>query len=110
MNNVYQRSNSPSWKGFDFVDLAVRVQHRSDVPGMTKQYLAPVVDQLGYVHGPIDLGDLTEHRCQDVVENDLAVEAHDEVVHIGSRSDVVRELVRHSVHSVHSVSPASRLE
>jgi hypothetical protein len=40
------------------------------------------------VNGPVDLGHLAKHRREQVVEDDLAVEADDEVVHVATAGDV----------------------
>jgi hypothetical protein len=40
------------------------------------------------VFGPVDFCDLPEHRSEEVVENDLSVEGHHEVVHVGPRAEI----------------------
>lgn len=69
-------------EGLDVVDVAMSVEDRAGVAGLAEQHAAPVVDELGDVQRPVDLGHLTEHRFQEIVEDDLAVEGDDEVVDV----------------------------
>jgi len=75
-------------EGFEPVHVPVRGE---DVPVITRradQHAAPVPDEPGNVHGPIDLGDLVEDRRENVVEDDLPIEPDDEIVNLADRVEV----------------------
>ena len=67
----------------DIVHLLMRTEHEPVVAGLAEQHSAPEVDELRDVIRPIDFGHLDEHGCEQIVEHDLSVEAHDEVVNLG---------------------------
>jgi hypothetical protein len=77
----------------DGVHVLVGGEQGTRVPGLPEEHPAPVVDEAGDVDGPVDL-DRLEHRRQQIVEDDLPVEGHDEVVDVGPRPDVTPELGR----------------
>ena len=60
--------------------LAMGREQSAPVHVLAEQDPAPVVDEARDVHGPVGLGDFLEHRTEEVVEDDFAVERDHEVV------------------------------
>ena len=69
--------------------MLVRFENRSFIARLAEQNPAPIVDELGNVDGPIDLSDLTENRFEELVEDDLPVEADDQIMDVGTRTEIV---------------------
>lgn len=67
-------------KRLSFVDQLMGRENEAVVAGMAKEHPTPVVDELRNVDRPVNLGDLGEHRAQEIIERDLTVEADNEVV------------------------------
>jgi hypothetical protein len=58
------------------------------VSGVSEQDSAPVVDELRDVDGPVNLGHFTEDGAEEIVEDDLSVEADHEVVDLAAGVEV----------------------
>ncbi len=65
------------------------VENESGIPGLAQQDATPIIDELGDVESPVDLGNLTEHRLEQFVKYNFPVEPHHEVMNISSRAQVV---------------------
>ncbi len=81
-------------EGFETVHPLVRPEEEAVVAGLPQEHAAPEVDELGDVGRPVDLRDLVEHRREQVVEHDLAVEPHDQVVDLRPGVEVARHRSR----------------
>lgn len=75
-------------EGLELVDLLVRRKDETAVTGLAEQDLAPVVDELREVDRPVHLGHLSEDGSEQIVEDDLTVEADDQVVDLASTVEV----------------------
>jgi hypothetical protein len=71
------------------VQDAVGLGYLADAASRPEQDPAPVVDQLWDVSRPVDFGHLVEVRAEQFVEDDLPVERDDQVVDVGSGSEIV---------------------
>ena len=78
-------------------------ENGAGVTGLAEQDTTPIVDERRDVSGPVDFGDLAEDRSQEIVEHDLAVELHDQVVDIGAVPKVVMR--RSGGHGAHEDEP-----
>ena len=68
---------------------------------MSEKDATPEVDELRYVHRPIDLGDLDEHRREKIIEGDFAIEPHDQVVDLRARVEITERSRTHRTSSHH---------
>ncbi len=66
-----------------------------DVPVVTRlaeQDAAPVPDEPRNVHGPIDLGYFVEDGRENVIEDNLPIEADDKIVDLRNRVEITRRV------------------
>src|SRR4051812_23156844 len=81
---------------------SMRSHDEAVVARFAQQDPTPIVDQIWDVDRPIDFSNFAEHRPQQIVKRNLAVEGHHEIVNL--RSGVkVRPASGH-----HSTSPAPK--
>ena len=92
-HSPYQRSKC-STEGVELVHVAMDGEDGAAVAGPPISVRHHVVDQPRDVGRPVDFGHLAEHGCEQVVEDDLAVEADDEVVHAAAAGQVAQRSVR----------------
>ena len=73
---------------FQIVHMLMRFEDRSLIARLAEQNPAPIVDELRNMDGPIDLSDFTENRLEELVEDDLPVEADDQIMDLGTRREI----------------------
>lgn len=92
---------------FEPVHVSVRGEDRAVIARFAQEHLTPVVDQPWYVDGPINLGDLSEHRTEKIVERDFPVEVDDEIMDLRSRPEVTVPETLRDTHEEHLASANS---
>ena len=68
----------------DVVHVLMRVEDEAAVARFSQKDPTPVIDELRDVDGPVHLGDLTEYGREEVVEDDLPIEADDQIMDVHS--------------------------
>ena len=77
-------------ESLEFVHLLMCSEYESVVSRMSEKDATPEVDELRYVHRPIHLGNLDEHRREKLVEGNFPIEPDDQVVNLLACIEITR--------------------
>jgi hypothetical protein len=83
-----------SLERLEVVHILVRAEDVAVVARMPQKDPTPVVDELPDVDRPVDLRHFAKDRREKIVEGDLPIEVDDQVVDLGSRVEILRQVAR----------------